>query len=802
MIDKYPKPISIEGTKNILNQMENSICKIYKEDGGKGTGFFCKIKYKNKIIPVFMTNNHVIDDIYLKKNKEINITLNDDEEEKIIRLNNDRLIYTNKMYDTTIIEIIPEKDLITNFMEIDERIYKDNSNIYYNKYSIYIIQYPKGEKAEVSYGIINKLHEYNISHYCCTETGSSGSPIINLVNNKIIGIHKEGSKRFNLNRGTYLKYPIFDFFNNFVIKKLNKINLNFILKENINLRQIDKSNPTAEGKALLQKDALKGHQILIVMLWSKTLNSNENQCIHKDYLSKVSPESKACLKDALDYLGINIDVVENYRDAIAKLIIKNENDKCPYYACWIINGPPIEDLPDGTREGFLFGQFLEVLKLFWEAGGALVFLAEGWKLQYQTNEFLKILDFDGKKIEFYLVGDDEEKGTKEHKGGKYLSRDSTGLLKNKQQFSNEKETYGIIQRLRLDHNLFTLFEGDTICYTSTDDYKKLLPFHPFSRDSDNGISSLFYLSDEKGRGDIFIDCGYTKLFINMDKDVGAFRYFQNIASWSARIETHLLYDNIDIKYWRPKGINYTIDINKKWNNFQKNLNKIDLMKLKTLFVFDNSAKINGNTTYFNEIFRIVNKYYKNGDKFYLWGDGFKEQTKPQISQWIINKNGTEGRHSVNIAKIANACPTHRDHLIIATVGKVDEYDIRESDKLMNQYNIKFLFVSVYMIGSDVDRSVGAPFCRGCQSRTIHVLDDTNRETLYSLSLDEINEFNRIQNINSISEFDSKYDKLFSAIKAKQIGKKEDKELKYKLTALRFRILNVLSESKRIDFERK
>jgi hypothetical protein len=136
------------------------------------------------------------------------------------------------------------------------------------------------------------------------------------------------------------------------------------------------------------------------MLWSKTLNPDENECIHKDDIKKVSPESKACLKDALDFLGIIIDVVENYRDEIEKLTRKNENSKCSYYACWIINGPPYEDLPDGSKEAFLLGQFLEVLKLFWEVGGALVFLAEGWKLQYQTNEFLKMLDFDGKKLTF------------------------------------------------------------------------------------------------------------------------------------------------------------------------------------------------------------------------------------------------------------------------------------------------------------------------------------------------------------------------------------------------------------------
>ena len=162
----------------------------------------------------------------------------------------------------------------------------------------------------------------------------------------------------------------------------------------------------------------------------------------KVYIMKRSPESKACLKDALDYLGITIDLVENYRDAIEKLTIKNKDGNCLYYACWIINGPPYEILPDNSKEAFLLGQFLEVLKIFWENGGSLIFLADGWKLQYQTNEFLKMLEFEGKKIDFYLVGDDEEKNTKEHIGGKYLTADKTGQLKQKQLFSKKIERYG------------------------------------------------------------------------------------------------------------------------------------------------------------------------------------------------------------------------------------------------------------------------------------------------------------------------------------------------------------------------
>ena len=478
--------------------------------------------------------------------------------------------------------------------------------------------------------------------------------------------------------------------------------------------------------SLLLKDYLLGQKILIVMLYSKKLKQEENEYIDKVYLLNNIPKNDSCLKDCLDYYGINIDIVENYRDAIEKITCKNEKGKCPYYAVWIINGPPYEELPDGTKEAYLLGQFLEVIKIFWEKGGALVFLAGGGKLQYQTNEFLKILDFDGKKVQFYLVGNDEDKGTKEHKGGKYLVRDDSGLLKNKLQFSGKFEYFDHYKRFRISHNLPTLFEGENLCYTNTDDYEKLLPFHPFSRDSDNGISSLYYLSDKQNRGDIFIDCGFSKLFLNMKKNNDIFIYFQNIAAWTARPEIHMVYQMIEAKDWNPDSIDYIIDINKKWTNFD-----INLYKLKTLFAFDNSGSITGNELYFNEINRLIKEYYKPGDKFYLWGTTYTEKSKSQIERWIYEKEGNEGTDSVNIAKIAKENPNYREHLIIVTDGSVNSQCIDECDKFLAKENIEFKFISVYMIGRLADESVGAPFCRNSPNKNVLIIDQNNRILIHN-----------------------------------------------------------------------
>ena len=220
--------LSIEGTKNILEQMKNCVFKIFSENEVKGTGFFCNIPYQDITIPVMITNYHIINLDYIKNYKNIKIILDDDKEERTIKINNKRLIYTNEEYDVTIIEIIPFKDRIFNFMELEEKIFENESNIIYNKEYIYTIHYPLLEKVFVSYGKINNIKEFNIIHDCFTDKFSFGAPICNILTNKIIGILKEESKSHNQNYGTFLKNPINDFINKnikYIIKKKEKYNI-------------------------------------------------------------------------------------------------------------------------------------------------------------------------------------------------------------------------------------------------------------------------------------------------------------------------------------------------------------------------------------------------------------------------------------------------------------------------------------------------------------------------------------------------------------------------------------------------
>jgi hypothetical protein len=157
-------------------------------------------------LPVLITCNHVING----NENEIKLIFND-KIEKILKLNNTRKIYTNEKKDITIIEIKKEDNYdINNFLEIDYDIFK-NINLNDKFKSIYIIHFPNGNESSLSIGLIDKIEDDIIQHKCATQKGSSGAPIINLNNYKIIGIHQGTEIVLSLNSGILLKNIINDF---------------------------------------------------------------------------------------------------------------------------------------------------------------------------------------------------------------------------------------------------------------------------------------------------------------------------------------------------------------------------------------------------------------------------------------------------------------------------------------------------------------------------------------------------------------------------------------------------------------
>ena len=222
-IGNNPDSLTPDQMKQALYQIERCVCKI-KDGNLSGTGFFCKIPFPNSfnLLPSLITCNHVLNNNCISPGKTVNFSINNEQYSYSILINDSRKTYTNENLDITIIEIKPEEDKIEfeSFLDVDENIYKNNIKDIYEKKTVYIIHYEEGQNVKYSNGMIINTKNSLIKHYCRTRHGSSGSPIINLLNFKVMGIHKGSTKGKikNMNLGTLIKFPI-EFFNEFYKNK-------------------------------------------------------------------------------------------------------------------------------------------------------------------------------------------------------------------------------------------------------------------------------------------------------------------------------------------------------------------------------------------------------------------------------------------------------------------------------------------------------------------------------------------------------------------------------------------------------
>ena len=137
-----------------------------------------------------------------------------------------------------------DHNLNIKYLELDEEIinyFKQNkketpeylNNLYLNE-SIYSLNYQKDKDIFVSYGKILYINNSNVTYNCIIKEGSSGSPILLINNQKLIGIHFDSSKQYKYNKGGLLIYSIIEF------SKIKK-NLLIINKEGKNMihQQLD-----------------------------------------------------------------------------------------------------------------------------------------------------------------------------------------------------------------------------------------------------------------------------------------------------------------------------------------------------------------------------------------------------------------------------------------------------------------------------------------------------------------------------------------------------------------------------------
>jgi len=291
-INNNPNSISKKETKYINSQMEKCICKIKindDKDNKYGTGFFCNIPFPDysNLMPVLITSNNILGEKEIIPGNKINLLINDDSYSYTIHFDDSRLTYTNKDYDITIIELKKDDNLNVCGIEIDYDFYQ--TFVPSNKLSVYILFYSNLIYSECLFGVVNKKTEDNcyFQYTYLKENNeesispTSGCPIINLNNFKVIGIHKSKQNNKKYNVGSVIKWPIEEFKKTYEIIYKNKSNQNnyFILK---NINDLQKENEEISYEKLLFFD-LPGNNRLLIPCSGKTIFSDIEKIIYKKY---------------------------------------------------------------------------------------------------------------------------------------------------------------------------------------------------------------------------------------------------------------------------------------------------------------------------------------------------------------------------------------------------------------------------------------------------------------------------------------------------------------------------------------
>ena len=372
--------INSEALPIIMKQVNQSVCKILKKDGkGIATGFLCKIPFPNahNLLLVFISSYHTLVKTIIEK-KQIELKFYNEEKTKIIKLDNSRKVFISdeKKYDIIMIEIKNNDGIdMNNFLEIDNYLYKcDNLDIIYNNHNIYLIHFPNGLKSKISFGKIKKVNEnnYDIEHISTIGEASSGCPIFNILNYKIIGIHKPFNKELIFlsepNLGTTLKLPINEFFiqenqkSLNMTEKINKNNIDYVEKIIQRLLTIRRNNSQKQID-------LKEEEIIYIIDKSLTYIKSQDSLVKLNSPIKVCGDIRAQYYDLLNifdnfgYPGeYNYLFLGNYIDGVEKKILET---LC-LLLCYKIKYPEKITLLRGGHESSgvnrIYGLYDEIIK--------------------------------------------------------------------------------------------------------------------------------------------------------------------------------------------------------------------------------------------------------------------------------------------------------------------------------------------------------------------------------------------------------------------------------------------------------
>lgn len=179
------------------DKIRKSVCKLIifdKRDKKFGTGFFLIYQNKKFLITCYHVINQEINNFYLEIwNKET----------KKFELNKHFIKFFQDA-DATVIELNNSEDFINDIVFLDYDLNFLKGYLQYKNIEVFSVGYLYGDKIHSDSGKIIEINGFELYHDINTEVGYSGSPIILCTTLKVIGIHKGGERKKNINFGVFI----------------------------------------------------------------------------------------------------------------------------------------------------------------------------------------------------------------------------------------------------------------------------------------------------------------------------------------------------------------------------------------------------------------------------------------------------------------------------------------------------------------------------------------------------------------------------------------------------------------------
>uniref|UniRef100_A0A6C0ETW0 VWFA domain-containing protein n=1 Tax=viral metagenome TaxID=1070528 RepID=A0A6C0ETW0_9ZZZZ len=211
----------------------------------------------------------------------------------------------------------------------------------------------------------------------------------------------------------------------------------------------------------------------------------------------------------------------------------------------------------------------------------------------------------------------------------------------------------------------------------------------------------------------------------------------------------------------------------------------------TIIYIDISGSVSDFLNYWNKVDEIVSL---NKDAFFfVWDTEIKEISYNEILKYIENKKGYGGTKISSVASSIINKKFNDKNIIIITDGEVHAGDVKSSEFILKDFNIKEVechIIKSYVYSDDIDISVPLAFMRNNTSKLYYTNPQNITKLIKNINKDD---YKILENI-TLNDLMANFDMIYDLINITNMGKSGLPYIKQKLLKFRTDFIKLSNEN--------